>query len=109
MIISKEIIEFIRSHKGKTISYGNGYNIQVYNGDVLQANISYNSKEPFIKIEQRENKSITLFLERRDDNGIIDYSYGCKLMEDDPIINLYEKFKDHPKIENILIALLELR
>lgn len=108
MISSKDIIEFIKNNKGQRIEYGSKYSIQVYDGDVLQANISHNYEEPFLKIEQRENESITLFLEKRNENGIIDYSHGCKLFEDDPIINLFEKFSDHPKIESVLIALLQL-
>lgn len=109
MISTKSIIELIKENQGKTIEYGNGYSIQVYNDNVLKANISFNHEEPFLKIEQRGDKSITLFLDRRDDEGFIDYSCGCKLMEDEPIINLYKKFSEHPRIEKALIALLELQ
>lgn len=108
MIQVKDIMEFIESNKGNTIDYGSGYSIQVYDGSILQANVSYNGELPFLKIEQRKNGSITVFMVYQDNNEIINYACGCTLLEDEPVINLFKKFSNHPKIERALIALLEL-
>lgn len=108
MISCQDIINFIKSNKGKVLKFGNGFLIQVYEGETIQANISYNQNVPFIKMEQREDKSLSFFLEKTDETGVIDYSRGCKLGEDDPVISLFREFYDHPQIEKALIALLEL-
>ncbi len=108
MTETKQLIEFIKKHKGEVIQYGNEYAIQVYDGDVIQANISCNKDIPFVKMEQRMQGSISLFLESEDDKGIIDYGNECKLMEHEPIINLFNTFKYHTKVEDALIALLKL-
>lgn len=108
MINTREIIDFIQKNKGKTVRYGDGYSIQVYDGSVLQANISCENKEPFLKIEQRIEGSINVFLEGIDRDGIIDYSHSCRLEDNETIAGLFSTFSSHPQIEKALIALLEL-
>ena len=108
MINTGEIINFIQRNKGKIVRYGEGYSIQVYDGSVLQANISYENKEPFLKIEQRIEGSIDVFLEEIDRDGIIDYSHSCRLADNETIAGLFSIFSSHPQIEKALISLLEL-
>ena len=108
MINTREIIDFIQKNKGETVRYGAGYSIQVYDGDVLQANISYKAEQPFLKIEQRVEGSIDVFLEEIDREGIIDYSHSCRLADNETIAGLFNTFSSHPQIEKALISLLEL-
>lgn len=108
MINTKDIVEFMKKNKGKTITYADKYYIQVYDGSVLQANISYEQDVPFLKMEQRIEGSIEIFLEGINKDGIIDYSNGCRLSCSENILSLYKTFSGHPKFERALISLLEL-
>ena len=108
MINTEDIVEFIKENEGKTISYGDGYRIQVYSGGTLQANISYKHEEPFLKIEQRFSNSIDICLEKEDKAGIINYSKSCTLPYGGNILGLFNEFGQHPQIEKALISLLEL-
>ncbi len=109
MIRANEIIQYIKKHRGETITYGRGYSIQVYDDWALQANISCAlEKEAFIKIEQREEESINIFLEEQNNVGQINYLHGCKLAANQTIADVLEEFNGHPKIEKAMIALLEL-
>lgn len=108
MINIDDIVAFIKENEGKTVQYGEGYYIQVYNGTTLQANISYKQEAPFLKIEQRFTESIDIFLEKEDKAGMIDYSKPCILPCGGNILGLFNEFGQHPQIERALIALLEL-
>lgn len=108
MINTDDIAAFIKGNEGKTVQYGEGYYIQVYNGTTLQANISYKQEDPFLKIEQRSKCGIDIFLEKADEAGRIDYSKSCTLPYGGNISGLFNEFGQHPQIERALIALLEL-
>ena len=97
MINIQDIVDFMEKNKGKEIPYADKFYIQVYDGSVLQANISFKAESSFLKIEQRAKESITIFLEEIDAPGIIDYSNGCELSCSENVLNLFKSFSKHPQ------------
>lgn len=106
MLKVKQVIDFLKNNKGKEINYFSDYSIQIYDGTVLQANISKNGMPAFVKIEQRTPNTLSFFLD--DKEGIIQYSKECCLKEEENILYVFSKFEEHPKIQDMLISLLSL-
>ncbi len=108
MLNAKQLMDYMKENQGEILNYGEKFVIQVYNGPVLEACISVVGESPFLKIEPSKSKSISVFLEKTTEKGIIDYTNGCDLLESDSVMNLFNIFSEHPRIEQALIALLEL-
>lgn len=106
MLQVEQIINYLENNKGTKICYLGSYEINVYNGDSLQANISKNNLVPFMKIEQRKLNTLSFFLEEKE--GIINYNNECCLKKEDNVLSIFQKFKSHPKVQEALISLLAL-
>ena len=104
----QELYFFIGRNQGKTIRYGE-YSIQVYSG-TTQAAI-FHQTSAILKIEAKvdSNNTLSFYLPNESDPNSINYVKSSTLEFNDPIVKLYTSFSQHKSIEDVLVALLQLK
>lgn len=102
----KELKEYLEANRGKTNSY-EGFTIQVYDGNALQAQIQRKGIS-VVKIEQRGENGLNFFLQREECLKDIDYGPRSYIKDDESLVKIMEEFKDHVNVEYVIAALMLL-